>query len=139
MADLECKDERILAVCAEMFNLLKSGETEGTIHRKETSVRTFSTGSKSVSLSIGFLNFQMIWKPIKMTSLGTSGSDEGASVFITLPFFEGSTENIIKTAAYYSERTNNRTLTVIDFNHSKSKEKKRVIYSENVSIEPPIK
>lgn len=137
MSNLECTDNRILNICSEIFSLLKSGENEGIIHKKEVSIKTFSTGSKSISIVIGFLNFQMIWKPIKMTNLGISGSDEGASVFITLPIFQGSAENMIKTSAYYSERNNEKSLIVISSKNQVAG-KKRINYIENIVTTDPL-
>ena len=138
MANLKCEDDRILKICAELFTLLKSGEITGTIHKKEVFVKTFSTGSKSASITIGFLNFQMIWKPLKNTNLGNSGSDEGASVFINVPFFVGSSEDLIKTTAYYSERSNQPTLNVLDSKNFNKDTKKRVYYKGTVDSTSPI-
>jgi|SaaInlV_100m_DNA_2_1039680.scaffolds.fasta_scaffold19638_2 hypothetical protein len=138
MANLKCEDDRILKICAELFTLLKSNDNSKIIHKKEVNVRSFSTGSKSASITIGFLNFQMIWKPMKMTTTGNSGSDEGASVFINVPFFKGATEDIIKTTSYYSERNNMSTLTVLDSKNLNKNTQRRVTYKQNIDTTPPV-
>lgn len=138
MANLKCEDDRILKICADLFTLLKSDEDSKVIHKKEVNVRTFSTGSKTASITIGFLNFQMIWKPLRMTTTGNSGSDEGASVFISVPFFEGASEDLIKTTAYYSERNNAPSLTVIDSKNLNKGVQKRISYKQNIDTSPPL-
>lgn len=138
MANLKCEDDRILKICAELFTLLKSDEESAVIHKKEVNVRTFSTGSKTATITIGFLNFQMIWKPLRMNTTGNSGSDEGASVFISVPFFKGAPEDVIKTTAYYSERNNSSTLTVIDSKNLNKSPQRRVIYKQNIDTTPPV-
>ena len=74
----------------------------------------------------------------EMTTTGNSGSDEGASVFINVPFFKGATEDIIKTTAYYSERNNMSTLTVLDSKNLNKNTQRRVTYKQNIDTTPPV-
>jgi hypothetical protein len=105
-----CTDNRLVGVCTELFRILTSDEDVGSIQGKEILVRNSSkTGSFIANITIGLMTIEMIYKPAKMGEGKIVGSDEGANVFILLPF-EDDAKNGIRIPAYYSERGKNPEL-----------------------------
>ena len=99
---MNCTDRRLVSVCSDIFAVLKSGELKGSIHGKEISVRkSASSGSLMASVSIGLMKIDMILKPFKVEGGTRSGSDEGANVFIILPFEDNDGQGV-RIPAYYS-------------------------------------
>lgn len=108
---MNCTDRRLVSICSDIFRIIKSGEEKGEVHGKEITVRkSASSGSSIVSLTIGLMSIDMIMKPFRVNDGTNSGSDEGANVFIILPFQDGAS-NGIRIPAYYSERNKEPELT----------------------------
>lgn len=63
-----------------------------------------------VTLEIGLMTIDMILKPFKVDSKGSSGSDEGANVFLILPFQDEAARGI-RIPAYFSIRGREPELT----------------------------
>ena len=76
----------------------------------------------------------MIWKPLSVVNGTRSGSDEGANVFIYLPFSDSglSSDSRYQAAGYYSERASSPalTLSVDDANRNNRRGPKRVTRTE---------
>ena len=110
-----CMDERIIKICSEMFHFLKSSESSKEIHRKTIVKRNYQTGSSGTSIDIGFLSITMVWKPLTLVNGEKSGSDEGANVFLYLPFANSAAmgSSRFQVTGYYSEKSSNSILTVI--------------------------
>ena len=109
-----CFDERMTKICSELFHFLKSDEADTEIHRKRIYKREYRTGSVSCHIDIGFIRIHMIWKPLTVTNGTRSGSDEGANVFIYLPFSDSglAADSRYQASGYYSERATSPTLTL---------------------------
>ena len=97
---MDCSDRRLVLLCTQAFQLLKSDQSKGSVGHKEVVVRqNNTTGSRSLTLMVGIDQIDMIYKPYN----GYSGSSEGANVFIQLPFKDNE-GNAIRISCYYSER-----------------------------------
>ena len=110
-----CTDERVTKICSEIFHFLKSSENSKDIHRKTINKRSYKTGSCGTSIDIGFLSITMVWKPLTMVNGEKSGSDEGANVFIYLPFAASPSMGAAKfqVTGYYSEKSSRSMLTIV--------------------------
>lgn len=109
-----CNDERIVNICTELFTFLKSDKKEDIVHNK-TLTKSVRGGTVQTEITIGFLTVRMVWQPfVKEGDVGR-GSDEGASVFIYLPFAETNqrTADKFELKGYYSERGSENRLTII--------------------------
>lgn len=110
-----CNDERIVKICSEMFHFLKSSDNSKEIHRKTINKRSYQTGSYGTQIDIGFLNISMVWKPLTIINGEKAGSDEGANVFIYLPFANGPAMGAsrFQLTGYYSEKSSSPMLTIV--------------------------
>ena len=138
-----CFDDRMTKICGELFHFLKSSEPEIEIHRKRLYKREYRTGSVTCHIDIGFIRIHMIWKPLKIVNDNRSGSDEGANVFIYLPFSSSglSSDTRYQIPGYYSERSNKPSLTVVvdDINKNTRRGPRRVVRQDiNINKNSPI-
>lgn len=110
-----CSDQRIVDICTELFRFLKSDKEEAVVHTKHLK----KIDKKSViqtEIDIGFLTIRMVWKPYNFVNGSETGSDEGANLFVYLPFKDNSSDansNQAMFRGYYSERGTNRQVTAI--------------------------
>jgi hypothetical protein len=109
-----CQDERIRNICAELFAFLKSDKTEAVIHEKKVK-KTVKPTVIQAELTVGFLTVRMVWKPFSKVNGVPSGSDEGANVFIYLPFTENrnGTGEQFQLSGYWSERGTEKILSAL--------------------------
>ena len=78
---------------------MKSGEKTCTIYDREITSNQYRTGTRYCQIGLGIYSIKMIMKP----SNGTSGSNEGAMVLMSLPFVSDSKEEHT-IQCFYSER-----------------------------------
>lgn len=109
-----CTDERIVNICTELFAFLKSDKTDEIIHNK-TLTKAARGGTVQTEITVGFLTVRMVWQPFVKDGDIARGSDEGASVFVYMPFAESAqrTAQKFELKGYYSERGSEKRLTVI--------------------------
>ena len=108
---MNCTDKRWVSICTDIFRLLKKDVTKGDVHGIEVNIRKAkSTQSRIATVTLGLVTIEMILKPYKVEAQGKTGSDEGANVFIILPFEDNSSHGI-RIPAYYSERGREPELT----------------------------
>lgn len=105
-----CDEPRIVNICKELFNFLKSDKLETDLHTK-TITKITRASVIQTEISVGFMTLRMVWKPLKREGGVDSGTDEGAQVFIYLPFSEGDERFEVK--GYYSERGSKPLFRVI--------------------------
>ena len=113
MSNHVCSDERIVNLCKELFTFLRSDNNEEVIHSKKVT-KLIRGSTKVTEITIGFIRIRMVWQPFTKEGNIEKGSDEGANLFIYLPFKEpGSNEDSIEIKGYYSERGNQIRVTAI--------------------------
>lgn len=141
MSGLECTDPRVTKVCSELFILLTSGAKSGDVHHKDIKVRDHATGSRSAEIEIGFITLNMVWVPHRRIGGASKGSDEGANVFIKLPFVDAGEGTQAQISAYYSERGREPVLRANPPEGMRSKlytGPRRIKYQSRVDTSPPI-
>lgn len=101
-----CNDQRIINICGELFHFLKSDQDSCIVHGK-TCTKIARGKATFTEITIGFLTIRVLFVPYFVQDSKEHGSNEGASVFIYLPFSEtGVADNSqrIEIKCYYSER-----------------------------------
>lgn len=136
-----CQEARISNICAELFAFLKSDELETVIHTKPVK-KIIKPTVVQAEITVGFLNLRMVWKPLTKMNGVISGSDEGANVFIYLPFTEnrnGSGEQF-QLSGYWSERGTEKILSVMVANEYKTSPigTRRVVSNVPISTADPL-
>lgn len=106
---MHCTEPRLVDLCSRLFKILTSGESKGEVHGIEVDVRETKTGSRLCNVKVGLMNIDMIFKPYNITEQGANGSDEGANVFLALPF-QDNTNQGIRIPCYYTERSGSPVL-----------------------------
>jgi len=110
---VNCTDPRLIKVCQECFTFLKSDLEEGRVLKRAVRKERFSTTtSVGVTFPLGMMEIRMIWKgPARSPS--ELGQEEGASVFIHLPFGkESDGRSALRVPAYFSVR-NGPSLSIL--------------------------
>lgn len=131
-----CTDPRIVDICTDLFRFLKSDLTETTIHTKKCQKIDKKTVIQT-EIDIGFLTIRMVWKPYNVQNSFETGSDEGANLFIYLPFKESAKDpnsNQFMIRGYYSERGTDKRINISVQNEFISSQfgPKRIVHDLNV-------
>lgn len=126
---MDCTDPRLLKPISEVFHFLKGPETHTEIHGKPIQKKLHRTGSRGASFTAGFLEVRLVFTPMSDDGDGRArGSDEGAAVFVSLPFRDEDSPPL-QIQGYYSERNGSPRLTMNSPGYSKpSSGVQRVVY-----------
>lgn len=133
---MKCFEPSIERVCSELFHFLRSEDRSRVIHNK-TITRIEKQRSCSTEITIGFMTIRMVFKPLTIEGGISTGSDEGANVFILLPFSDDGSKlgsEKLEIKCYYSERGSEHRLTA----SVPSEFKGTIIGPRRVSQELPI-
>jgi hypothetical protein len=139
---MNCTDQRILNVCRELLHFLKSDKDTEIIHGKE--LKKLARGKAiQTEIVLGFVTLRAVYVPMTIDANNkTSGSDEGCSIFIYLPFADSESINAekLEIKCYYSERGSNArlTATVPDLFKSSQIGPKRIVTTLKVSTSDPL-
>lgn len=112
--NFRCTDLRIENLCVELLDFLKSEDKTRVIHTKEIT-KTIRETIQYCDITIGFISIRMIFKPYQRLDNMENGSNEGASIILSLPFSESGSmiDEKISLKGYFSTRGKEAQLTII--------------------------
>jgi len=103
---MKCTDQRLVSVCTTLFRFITSGKAEQDgSYGKLVARKNLKTGSISCKIDLALCQLDMIFKPMQVNpeTQQSSGSNEGANVFMTMPFKDDEGKGL-RIPCYYTER-----------------------------------